>query len=78
MKNPAIMWKEKIIAQTESAIRLQISENDKNLSFKEVFKLWKDSTDFRDFYINLLRENNFSAFYWEHPGLTLDLLEKTL
>ena len=68
------MWKEIIIAKTETAIRFRITQNEQLLSFKEVFELWSQSIEFRDFYIHLLTTDTFSAFYWEHPGLRTDLL----
>ena len=68
------MWKEKIIAKTETAIRFRITQNGQLLSFQEVFELWSQSVDFRTFYIHFLAEHTFSALYWEHPGLRTSLL----
>lgn len=68
------MWKEKIIAKTETAIRFRITHNDQLLNFKEVFELWRDSADFRTFYIHLLTNHTFPGLYWEHPGLRTSLL----
>lgn len=68
------MWKEKIIAKTETTIRFRITQNNQLLSFQEVFELWRDVADFRTFYIYLLSNNTFPGLYWEHPGLRTALL----
>lgn len=55
------MWKEKIIAKTETAIRFRITQAEQLLSFQEVFDLWQHSPDFRSFYIHLLTQNTLST-----------------
>lgn len=68
------MWTKKIIAETNTAIRFRILQNNQNLTFQEVFYLWANSIEFRTFYIELLATVPFPAFYWEHPGLLTPLL----
>lgn len=70
------MWTKKIIAETTTATRLSILQHNQTLSFKDVFQLWSNSTEFRTFYIGLLANSTFPAFYWEHPGLRTSFLEK--
>ena len=68
------MWIKKIIAETTTAIRFRILQDEQLLSFQETFHLWANSVEFRTFYIELLATSPFPAFYWEHPGLRTSLL----
>lgn len=70
------MWTTKIIAKTDQGIRLQIIQTNQTLSFQQVFDYWKNNKAFRDFYIQLLADSRFTAFYWEHPGLRTNLLDR--
>ena len=68
-------WEVVIIAQNETGIRLRL-KGETLLSFREVFTLWREEEAFRTFYLHLLRDNDFEAFFWEHPGLTSSLLDQ--
>lgn len=70
------MWTKQILKQTETAIRFRILQDTHPLDFQAVFNLWATSVDFRTFYIDLLRNTPFPAFYWEHPGLRTALLNQ--
>ena len=53
----------------------KVMEEDRYLSFKEVFNLWENSLPFQTFYARLLSEHRFKAYFWEHPSLTLENVE---
>jgi len=67
------MWTKEILAETATAIRLHILQDNQTLTFQAVFQLWANSPEFRHFYIDLLATTSFLAFYWEHPGLRTSL-----
>ena len=70
------MYSIKIIGQNDTAIRLKVLKNDRLISFQEVFKLWENDSEFIDFYVQSLKDFTFKAFFWEHPGLTKQTLDK--
>ncbi|NME68217.1 DUF6940 family protein [Flammeovirga aprica] len=64
------------LGKNEHAARLKIQDGDKNLSFSEVFDLWKTSSSFIDFYTCKLLEVLGNSFFWEHPPLLQKDLDK--
>lgn len=50
--------------------KIFITENEKQLCFKEVIELWKNDKEFRDFFISLLAQTPFPSFRWETPPIT--------
>lgn len=50
--------------------------DDARLSFREVVRLWRESPGFRDVFIESLRRENFSAFFWETPPVTRDTMDR--
>ena len=46
------------------------------MSFAEGFTAWREQATFRTFYNQFLAELDYLAFFWEHPGLTVQDLEK--
>lgn len=65
-----------IKGQNEHTVRFRIKRDGKNLSFNEVFELWRNHPEFVDFYKNELLKLKYEAFYWEHPALNKKFLEK--
>lgn len=65
-----------ILHQNNDSIRFRITENHKTLSFRDVFELWQNNPEFVQFYQNVLSGLGFTAFCWEHPVLTLSLLDQ--
>lgn len=70
------MYSIKILGQGDTAIRFRILQNDTPINFQKVFNLWAKDPDFIDFYVNALKDFDFKAFFWEHPGLTKDTIIK--
>jgi hypothetical protein len=65
-----------IKGQNENTVRFRLKKEYQNLSFKEVFKLWRDNADFIEFYKDELIKLNYQAFYWEHPAIKEAFLDK--
>lgn len=68
------MYSTKILGQDSTAIRFNILKNDTLISFQEVFELWESNSDFIEFYVQSIKEFDFKAFFWEHPGLTMQTI----
>ena len=66
----------KIIAQSPDGMRFCLKQDGILLTFQEVLHLWQTDKVFRDFYLNILIEPDFQAYYWEHPGLVTAFLSK--
>jgi len=65
-----------IKGQNENTVRFRLKKGDQNLSFEEVFKLWKSNSAFVNFYTDELIKLDYKAFYWEHPAIKKEFLEK--
>ncbi|WP_044204212.1 hypothetical protein [Flammeovirga sp. OC4] len=65
-----------ILGKNEHAARLKIKYEDKKLSFKEVFNLWKTDHSFVSFYSEELLKIIGNAFFWEHPPLLQNDLDR--
>ena len=62
---------ESIIDNNESGrlTKYRITRNGIPLTYLEVLNLWCDDADFREFFIALLADSNYSAYRWETPAL---------
>lgn len=65
-----------IKGQNENTVRFRIKKEERNLSFKEVFELWSSNSEFVNFYKDELIRSEYEAFYWEHPAIKNEFLEK--
>jgi len=65
-----------IKGQNEHAVRFKLKKGEQYLNFKEVFELWSTNSEFVEFYKNKLIQFDYQAFYWEHPALTEEFLER--
>lgn len=67
------MWEiEKIVLQAGKQLKIKLFSEGAVLTFTEVLELWSNSSKFRIFYRDLLRELPFKAFFWETPPLSLE------
>ena len=53
-----------------SGMRYHIFQGQSQLSFKELFSLLENNTDFARWYSETLAGSTFAAFFWEFPPLT--------
>ena len=65
-----------IKGKNENTVRFRLKKGDQNLSFEEVFELWRSNSEFIEFYISELMKLNYEAFYWEHPAIKKEFLGK--
>jgi len=70
------MYTVKVIGQNDTAIRFKILKNETLISFQEAFELWEIDAQFIDFYVQSLKEFGFKAFFWEHPGLNQNTINR--
>lgn len=71
------MWTSELKFFADKALcKIKISQQDSFLSFAEIIELWKNSKDFRQFYISLIADLPFAAIFWESPPITIDTLDK--
>lgn len=69
------MWKFiRTIIDKNVTTRYIIMKGDEVLSYQQVIDLWKESSDFRLFYIDLLQRSQYEAFFWEVKPITKDRL----
>ena len=71
------MWETiKTDIRSSEIIHYQIGLDEKALKHSEVIENWITHPAFRKYYNGILKECPFEAFYWEHPPLTVDDLDK--
>ncbi len=56
-------------------VQFKIAAYGQALSVGTLINLWIDDPAFRRFYNELLASQPFSAFFWEHPPITAELLD---
>lgn len=65
------MWESKVeFIDKKRICKVGIWQDSNPLSYKDVIDGWANSKDFRNFYLALLAEAPFEAFFWESPALT--------
>jgi hypothetical protein len=64
------MWEAKSNIVNNNAYKISLFEDKVQLCCADVIRHWRTSYEFRDFYISILKESSFDAFFWEHPPLT--------
>lgn len=52
-----------------------VNEKHRTLTFAEIISNWQTNTDFRAFFIDLLADAPFNAFFWETPPVTQSTLQ---
>jgi len=57
-------------------VKVELEQDARVLSFQDVLTLWRDSQEFRHFFIAQLQAMPFEAFRWETPGVTRDTLDR--
>lgn len=71
------MWQIRTKAfSSNNGICYQILREKVPLSFREVFKAWQDDPEFARFYCQLLAGSKYEAYFWEHPPLTQNDLDR--
>jgi hypothetical protein len=63
------MWQAKI-QDIEKGLKFTICEQQQVLTFAEVITQWQKEAAFRSFFISLLAEAPYKAFFWETPPVT--------
>ena len=57
-------------------LRCQLLQESKYLSFRRLFRLLECDSRFAGWYSALLADCGMDAFFWEHPALTSDRLDR--
>lgn len=71
------MWQADIQPLEEGrSLRVLLAQGGRRLSHADVLRLWQEDDSFRDYFIGVLAEAPFEAFYWELPPLTAAQLDE--
>jgi hypothetical protein len=63
---------------TGSTELVTLYQEDEALSFRQLFELLRDNSDFASWYSGQLKESRFSSYFWEHPPLTLTTIDSSV
>jgi hypothetical protein len=69
------MW-HAVTERLASGSKYRLLDNETPVSFRELLRLLEHGGDFAVWYTRLLANVDFEAFYWEHPPLTLESLDR--
>lgn len=69
------MW-HAVTQQLASASKYRLFDDETPLPFRELIRLLEHDDEFAAWYTRLLADADFEAFYWEHPPLTLESVER--
>ena len=58
-------------------LRHRLFRGEEPLSWSDVLDLWQDDRLFRNFFISLLADAPFPAYFWETPPVTLSTITET-
>jgi hypothetical protein len=64
------LWEVQIDSSDKSVHKIRLLENEDQLCYEDVIRYWHSNHEFRNFYISVLKESPFEAFFWENPPLT--------
>jgi hypothetical protein len=64
------MWRAQLDTDDQNVYKVRLFENSDSLCFDDVIRDWHGNHEFRSFYISILKDSPFDAFFWEHPPLT--------
>jgi hypothetical protein len=57
-------------SDTGSTELVTLYQDGAALTFRQLFELLRDNSDFANWYTGQLRESRFPSYFWEHPPLT--------
>lgn len=61
------MWEAKLNAVDSNIYKINLFEDKTQLCCEDVIRHWGENYEFRDFYISILKESSFDAYFWENP-----------
>lgn len=71
------MWNVDIeVLNTGRTRKLSIRRKEQPISYEQTLTYWQNDTEFRSFFIDLLSEAPFPAYFWETPPLTTATVQR--
>ncbi len=72
------MWKYQVETLNSNFIhKFSILSHNQQLTYAEVIELWQQDRNFRSFFISLLAESPFIAYFWETPPITNSTVDQS-
>ncbi len=74
------MWKYQVETLNLNSNRIQkfsLFSHNQQLTYAEVIELWQQDHNFRSFFISLLAESPFIAYFWETPPITTSTVHQS-
>ncbi len=70
------MWKRIEVTLAGEVTKYRITQKDKVITYAEWIQLLKESTEFSNFFIELLKSNKYAGYFWEVKPITIDRLHE--
>ncbi|HSL46223.1 MAG TPA: hypothetical protein VK897_22505 [Anaerolineales bacterium] len=64
------MWEAQVDKKDKDVHKIRLFENQDQILYEDVIRYWRENPEFRDFYVSILKDSPFEAFFWENPPLT--------
>lgn len=71
------MWSSRQTNFNDAVVIYTLYKDDTLLSYRQVLQGWREQSSFRQFFIALLAQARFDAYFWETPPLTRDSLDQS-
>ena len=72
------MWKYQVETLNSNFIhKFSLFCHNQQLTYAEVIELWQQDRNFRSFFISLLAESPFIAYFWETPPITTSTVHQS-
>lgn len=55
---------------SDNVSQISILQSDRTVTYSEVIRLWQEDFNFRIFFISLLANSPYKAYFWETPPIT--------
>ena len=64
------MWEVQSNTLDKNVHKYSLFENESQLTYENVIRVWRENSEFREFYFSILEKSPFDAYFWEHPPVT--------
>ena len=65
------MWTSKCrFINSDNVCQISLCQGDRFLTYAHVIRLWQEDSSFRTFFISLLTNSPYEAYFWETPPIT--------
>ena len=69
-------WNVNVETPRDGVRKYRISDGTKNLTYENVIYAWRESDEFCRYFISILHDSPFPAYFWETPPITTSTIDR--